>query len=120
MGFEIEQSIGVIMKQLDELEQRVTEMEDDLNKHINKNEIIKMNIFQRFLSWFILKSKKPKIIPPTINKPEVKIIPPTIKIPIEICLHKYEKYMGPENYGEGKFEQKYICLKCRKIKRVIQ
>jgi len=33
--------------------------------------------------------------------------------------HKWEKYCGPKNVGGGKFEQKYICNKCKKIKREI-
>lgn len=33
--------------------------------------------------------------------------------------HKWEKYGGPRNMGGGKFEQKYTCKKCKKIKREI-
>jgi len=37
------------------------------------------------------------------------------------CLlgHKWEKFGGPQNRGGGKFEQKYICIKCKKIKYII-
>jgi len=34
--------------------------------------------------------------------------------------YDWDKYMGAENYGDGKFLQRYICLKCRKIKKVIK
>jgi len=34
--------------------------------------------------------------------------------------HVWNKYMGPSNYGEGKFSQKYICKRCGKIKEVIK
>lgn len=34
-------------------------------------------------------------------------------------LHKWEKYMGVDNRGDGKFLQKYICKKCKKINEVI-
>lgn len=34
-------------------------------------------------------------------------------------VHKFSKYMGPENYGDGKFRQNYICSGCRKIKSVV-
>ena len=34
--------------------------------------------------------------------------------------HQWDKYMGAENYGDGKFMQKYVCLKCKKIKKVIK
>lgn len=30
--------------------------------------------------------------------------------------HELEKFMGPEHIGNGIFEQKYICKRCRKIK----
>ena len=33
--------------------------------------------------------------------------------------HDWKKYGGPKNVGAGKFEQKYICNKCKKIKRKI-
>lgn len=33
--------------------------------------------------------------------------------------HKWEKYMGYDNLGDGKFRQKYICKRCNKIKEVI-
>ncbi len=33
--------------------------------------------------------------------------------------HKWEKFMGPQNKGNGKFAQEYICKRCRKIKEVI-
>ena len=32
------------------------------------------------------------------------------------CSHDWDKYMGPQNTGGGEFAQKYICLRCRKIK----
>jgi len=31
--------------------------------------------------------------------------------------HKWEKFGGPINVGGGKFEQKPICKKCKRIKR---
>ncbi|MFH1840168.1 MAG: hypothetical protein ABH849_03390 [Nanoarchaeota archaeon] len=31
-------------------------------------------------------------------------------------MHDWEKYMGPQNRGNGVFAQKYICKKCKKIK----
>ena len=31
--------------------------------------------------------------------------------------HKWKKLGGPINVGGGKFEQKYICDLCKKIKR---
>lgn len=34
--------------------------------------------------------------------------------------HKWEKYMGYENVGRGKFLQRYICKKCNKIKKIIK
>jgi len=33
--------------------------------------------------------------------------------------HKYEKFLGPENAGDGKFQQKYKCMHCGKIKTKI-
>ncbi len=30
--------------------------------------------------------------------------------------HKWQKYGGPSNVGGGKFEQKFKCSKCGKIK----
>ncbi|MBD3203025.1 hypothetical protein GF327_01915 [Candidatus Woesearchaeota archaeon] len=33
--------------------------------------------------------------------------------------HELEKFMGPSNYGGGKFMQRYKCRKCGKIKKVI-
>ena len=30
--------------------------------------------------------------------------------------HKWEKFMGVRNIGGGKFSQKYICKRCRKMK----
>ena len=33
--------------------------------------------------------------------------------------HKWKKFGGLKNVGGAKFEQKYICDKCKKIKRVI-
>ena len=33
--------------------------------------------------------------------------------------HEWEKFMGPQNRGNGKFSQKYICKKCKKIKEII-
>ncbi len=35
-------------------------------------------------------------------------------------LHKWGKFMGPENVGSGKFAQKYKCSVCNKIKRVVR
>ena len=34
--------------------------------------------------------------------------------------HKWKKFMGPNNVGDGKFSQKYKCEKCEKIKEVIK
>lgn len=34
--------------------------------------------------------------------------------------HEWIKFMGPQNYGEGKFMQKYKCEKCGKIKKIIK
>jgi hypothetical protein len=38
------------------------------------------------------------------------------------CLfgHRWEKLGGCENVGSGNFLQKYICKKCRKIKKVMK
>jgi hypothetical protein len=33
--------------------------------------------------------------------------------------HRYEKFMGPENLGSGRFQQKYKCSRCGKIKTKI-
>jgi len=33
--------------------------------------------------------------------------------------HKWEKYGGPNNAGDGKFEQKFICKICNKMKSKI-
>ncbi|NOQ56295.1 MAG: hypothetical protein GQ477_05845 [Nanohaloarchaea archaeon] len=41
------------------------------------------------------------------------------KIKCFLGFHKLEKYMGPDNYGNGRIRQRYICKKCRKIKEVI-
>lgn len=41
-----------------------------------------------------------------------------MKIKCLLGFHKWEKYSGPRNLGGGKFEQKFICNKCKKIKRV--
>ncbi len=33
-----------------------------------------------------------------------------------ICIfHKWEKFMGPQNVGDGRFSQKYKCAKCGKV-----
>jgi len=32
--------------------------------------------------------------------------------------HKWQKFGGPSNVGGGKFEQRYKCEKCGKIKYV--
>jgi len=34
--------------------------------------------------------------------------------------HEWEKFMGLTNIGDGKFSQKYICKKCRKIKEKVR
>lgn len=31
-------------------------------------------------------------------------------------LHKYSKFLGPENIGGGRFRQRYKCIVCGKIK----
>ncbi len=31
--------------------------------------------------------------------------------------HRWKKFGGPKNVGGGKFEQKYVCERCRKIRR---
>ena len=41
------------------------------------------------------------------------------KIKCFFGFHRLEKYMGPENYGNGRIRQRYICKRCRKIKEVI-
>ena len=34
-----------------------------------------------------------------------------------ICIfHRWEKFMGPQNVGDGRFAQKYKCAKCGKIR----
>lgn len=33
--------------------------------------------------------------------------------------HEWVKFMGYENIGNGKFRQKYICKRCKKIKQKI-
>jgi len=43
-----------------------------------------------------------------------------MKIKCFFGFHKWEKYMGPQNRGGGKFAQKYICNRCRKIKEVVK
>lgn len=43
------------------------------------------------------------------------------KIGMGLCflgLHKWDKFMGPQSAGSGKFKQKYICVKCKKVKVV--
>jgi hypothetical protein len=35
-------------------------------------------------------------------------------------IHKWEKFMGCENVGNGKFRQRYICSKCKKMKSVVK
>ncbi|MEX0932544.1 MAG: hypothetical protein WDZ77_00375 [Candidatus Pacearchaeota archaeon] len=32
--------------------------------------------------------------------------------------HDWEKFMGPRSVGGGKFSQKYVCKRCRKMKEV--
>ncbi len=34
--------------------------------------------------------------------------------------HAWQKFMGPSNYGGGKFMQRYKCARCGKIKKVIR
>jgi len=34
--------------------------------------------------------------------------------------HKWEKFMGYENVGNGKFKQTWICKRCNKMKTVIK
>lgn len=34
--------------------------------------------------------------------------------------HEWEKQGGPQNYGQGNFMQRGICIKCRKIKKVVR
>ncbi len=34
-------------------------------------------------------------------------------------LHKYEKFMGPQGFGDGKFRQRYKCSVCGKVKVVV-
>jgi hypothetical protein len=33
--------------------------------------------------------------------------------------HKYEKFMGPVNIGNGRFRQQYKCIKCGKVKAMV-
>ena len=35
-------------------------------------------------------------------------------------LHEWEKLRGLENLHNGKFMQRYVCKKCRKIKEVVK
>ena len=35
------------------------------------------------------------------------------------CNHNWEKFMGYRNIGGGKFAQKYVCRKCKKMKEVV-
>jgi hypothetical protein len=42
------------------------------------------------------------------------------KLKCILGLHSLDKYMGPENYGKGKFMQRYVCKRCRKIKKKIE
>ncbi len=37
-----------------------------------------------------------------------------------IGIHKWKKFMGPQNIGGGKFAQKYKCVNCEKVKREIR
>lgn len=34
--------------------------------------------------------------------------------------HRFVKYMGPENWGNGKFMQRMKCLDCHQIKKFIR
>jgi len=36
-----------------------------------------------------------------------------------LCKHEWEKFLGFRNIGGGKFSQKYVCKKCRKMKDVV-
>jgi len=63
--------------------------------------------FQKDMGWGKMKKEK------QINKEKMNIK----------CLfgfHKWEKYMGCNNIGNGKFKQKYICKKCKKIKEIVK
>lgn len=42
------------------------------------------------------------------------------KIKCFFGLHKWEKYMGPENYGDGRFAQRFICKRCGTIKKEVK
>jgi len=33
--------------------------------------------------------------------------------------HRWIKFMGPQNWGGGKFMQRYKCERCGKIKKVM-
>ena len=35
------------------------------------------------------------------------------------CRHDWGKFMGFRNIGSGKFAQKYVCRKCKKMKEVV-
>jgi hypothetical protein len=39
-----------------------------------------------------------------------------MKIRCLFGFHKWEKFCGPRNMGDGKFEQKLICVHCKKVK----
>jgi len=34
--------------------------------------------------------------------------------------HQWEKFMGFRNIGRGKFAQRYVCKKCKKMKEVVK
>ena len=41
------------------------------------------------------------------------------KIKVFLCKHEWEKFMGLRNIGGGKFSQRYVCKKCKKMKEII-
>ena len=41
------------------------------------------------------------------------------KLKCLVGMHRWEKYMGYSNIGGGKFAQKYICKRCKKLKEKI-
>jgi|ETNmetMinimDraft_20_1059909.scaffolds.fasta_scaffold248624_1 hypothetical protein len=69
-----------------------------------------------------IKSEQKKYLSQTnsVENPQEQKIPFLGKIKCLLGFHNWDKYMGTENYGNGKFLQRYICLRCRKIKKLIK
>ena len=43
-----------------------------------------------------------------------------VNLSCTLGMHKWSKFMGPQNVGRGKFMQRYKCLKCGKIKKEVR